>query len=714
MPQVQTDDPQDWSIPPRQDRLGHRNTDAILSWFNQALGQGQAYLATQSSYSGIDDALAMIRGERQLLKPVPLSSVTIPKTAQYIDEEIALLSNIRPMTDFKCDSTDPVHQAIALQLNNCYKAWYLDEHFDSTIDEALQWAAIAKGYIHLTWEPPDEFDADGEGHIASGAKGPRDVFVINIPPDHDIQKAQAVIIREELPLPLVKARWPEYADQIKPDRMSPTANQIAPRLWAKVRTWWNSFGPGSRAEDEPNPFPVVDVYYVYLRDASLNLTTSEIDMESDKVWGYKVPPLVNADGTPHEEWTGLYEMRDGLAIPDPQTGEPKKLMRRTTKKEAMLYPNRRMFICTKDLLFRDGPSYFWHGKVPLIPVDLDKKVFQYLGNSLWSKGKSIEDSANETLRNIDDSDSCRLRPPLLGDTNVVPQQFLEDSVVNTRQAGLVIPMPTAMSTENPLKPMLPAENYNVPQGIMDRLQFKFDQLRQVLMLPGTNELVRAKQIPSGDSIEKLAELSGPGIQRLSRRLEKALREVGEQFKWLVFEFYTAAKRFEVLGPDSITPIDIDFDPSFMVPDSLDEYPELAGPDNRYRRARIHGRKFHFRITPNSAHNMTQYTRKMLYLMLMKQGFPIDPWSVSEAFDITNFGPPPPDTKTIMERWMVWQDIQLELKGQLAKKAQELGLGGGNGAGGEGQGAGGGRPNSGKKAPHLAMKEGGTRPTNSTS
>jgi hypothetical protein len=200
------------------------------------------------------------------------------------------------------------------------------------------------------------------------------------------------------------------------------------------------------------------------------------------------------------------------------------------------------------------------------------------------------------------------------------------------------------------------------------------------------------------------------MDKLSRRMEKSLHDLGEMVKWLFFEFYTTVKKAEVLGPDGINPIDIDWDAGCMIPDLLDEYPEYAGPENRYRRARIWCKQFKFRITPNSMHNMTQSYRKQLYLLLLKAGFPMDPWTLAEALDLVNFGPPPKNTKTVMDRWMAWQDIQVKFKTILAKEMQQAT--GGDEGGGPGQGAGGGRPMTGGN-PHPETKDGGTRVTQAT-
>lgn len=710
-----------WRIPPAWNSEGKANTDAVLRWVNTSLDLGIAYLNTQSSASDIDDAINIIKGNRQQLRPVPLSNIQFPKAKQFITEELGMLANIRPMTDYRSDITAPIYQSTALQLNGLYKSWYLRQHIDGKIYDALQWASMAKGYIELVWEPADDFDADGEGEIEAHVHGPRDVYIVQPSADHDLQKAQCVIIRKPYALDAARTKWHEFADQIQPDRTLPSATSMLGGLWGRMRTFFaDHFMSGSRTEDEPNPFPVVDVYYCYVRDASTNPTTHDILMAPGKIWGYNVPPLVDPDGKPHEVWTGLYALdSNGNPVFDAD-GNPQRVMRPVSKKEAMLYPNRRLIICTKTLVFYDGPSYWWHGKVPLTPFNLSKWVFQDLGFSLYRDGKTLGDSIESDLRNQDDSDACRLRPPLVADQSKVPEEFLNEAQINTRRAGDIVPLPTAEAVESGLKPLLSVEYYDVPAGHREHTQWKVDQLRELLLLPGVKDLMSAKQIPSGDSIEKLAELAGPGINRLSRNMEKSLQEIGEQFKWLAGQFYTTAKKYEVLGPDGVSMVDFDYDPGNMIPDMLDEHPELAGPDNRYRRARLHLRRLTFRVVPNSMHNMTQYSRKLLYLMLMKQGFPIDPWTVAEAFDMVNFGPMPPGTKTIMDRWMLWNDLQLELKGLLAAKAKEMGLmnddgrAGGKGVVGPGQGKSGGRPPSFGTAPHLAQKDGASRSTIATS
>ena len=92
--------------------------------------------------------------------------------------------------------------------------------------------------------------------------------------------------------------------------------------------------------------------------------------------------------------------------------------------------------------------------------------------------------------------------------------------------------------------------------------------------------------------------------------------------------------------------------------------------------------------------------------MQARGFPIDPWTLAELFDIRNFGDTPliPDpatgelrrAQTIMERWLAW--IQIQGKIQQA-------MGGGQPQQGRGKQ---GRPPTAATAPTMENK-GGVRP-----
>ena len=125
---------------------------------------------------------------------------------------------------------------------------------------------------------------------------------------------------------------------------------------------------------------------------------------------------------------------------------------------------------------------------------------------------------------------------------------------------------------------------------------------------------------------------------------------------------------------------------------------------QFERARWHKDNFNFSVLPYSLHEFNSMSRKLFYIQLQGRGFPLDPWTLAELFDIRNFGElptiPDPETggvrkaQTIFERWLAWMEIQ-------AKIQQAAG-------GGQQQGGRRGRPPTAQTGPTLENK-GGVRP-----
>jgi hypothetical protein len=232
---------------------------------------------------------------------------------------------------------------------------------------------------------------------------------------------------------------------------------------------------------------------------------------------------------------------------------------------------------------------------------------------------------------------------------------------------------------------------------------------------GVNDLTaiaKARQIPSSDSIEKIMEMAGPVATDRSRNMERSLRDLGEMNKALFFQFFTTARKLQVLGSDGLTQEDYDYDPGNMIPSHLPgEPPDMPSKYSLIERAKWHKDNFVFSVVPNSLHEMTQTTRKLIMIQLWRSGFPIDPWTVAESMDL-DYGPPPQGTVTVMEKYVAWKRMEMEFMQEMAQ-AQGSPQGapqGGRPNGGLQQTAQRGRPPSGVGAPRLQTKDAGTRTT----
>jgi hypothetical protein len=269
------------------------------------------------------------------------------------------------------------------------------------------------------------------------------------------------------------------------------------------------------------------------------------------------------------------------------------------------------------------------------------------------------------------------------------------------------------------KPLLESSYFNITADEFTFLNFLEEQMGKQLALKDMMAMAKARLNLGAEGMEKLLEASGPVVKDICRNMEQPVSQLADMIKALMFQFYTVARRVQILGEDGFTEQDFDFEPGSMVPSHAPEEFAAAGRhsdgsqrlpsgESKYHqieRARMYCQNFFYHQTPNSLHQQQQMSRKLLFVQLASKGIvPIDPWTLAEVCDIPNYGPPPAGCTTVFERYMAWLDIQHEL-------AQEMGQGAGQTRGpGGGQKGTGGRAPSGGAPPRVQSKDGGARST----
>ena len=662
-----------------------------IAWITRTLRQGQSHLESCRAYEDIDRAMDLIGGN-VAKRPARLSQLHINRIKRQAREVVGTLSNLRPMWGYKSDN--PLYDRHVEILNKLILAWWHTQFIDRSIREALQYAVVlGTGYLSVAWERDLWFA--GRGDVALKAHGPKDVTVTGIGADNDIQRAETVAIKTETPIGQARAMYPRSAHRLTPDRNSPSlparAKEIVTRFASPVL---NLVGSSSSPQGA-DTYPTIDIFNIYIRDTSVNHSGADIPMgEPGTNWAYIVPYVGK------REPTGAVGANGDLIV------------HTVTEEEAMMYPRLRLITCTRSHVISDGPSPWWHGKVPIAQFRTDDWPWEFLGYSLVRDSGPIMDSVNSLYRSVIDSANVRLRPPTQYDRSVVSKAFIDR--FDSRQPGARIEVDSSAGVEAPVKPVFDPSQFDVPQWIPEVIQNLEDKADYLCGVQDLTALAKARQTPASDSIEKLMELAGPLVYDMSRNMERSLRDVGEMFKSCVFQFYTVARKVQVLGPDGLTEEDFDFDPDNMIPSHFpwedDRYPSGV---NRVERAKWHQNNFVFHVVPNSLHQITQMTRKLLYLQLQKAGVPIDPWTLAEVFDIPNFGRPPDGANTVMERWEAFQSIAMEIQTALQIQAQTMMMAaspqgqamGALSAIGQAMGGGQeGRPPSGQEAPQMLDKK----------
>ena len=690
--------------------------DSILAWMREAISEGEWFLKSQSGYRFVDASHRIMAdiGFDQL--PSTLSKASVNFIKRDTRELVGTLSNPRPMSSFKCDNQ--LFDQTADVLNRLYQNWYFETFVDRQIRGALQYSAVeGTGYLLTEWDP--QFWGTGRGDIRCLPLGVDAVLPIQISPEGwDLQEAYAVIIRRQVPMTWVLRRFPQFRDKLSPDgesvnRFRRLVNNMMDKVAATVH---NTYGSqrGYRGED-PATRSLITVHDIYIMDASVNITGSSIKM--------------GIPGSPWEYTVPSYGSEIPIAVNNPATGQP--MTRRADMHDARLFPYRRHIVATRNVVLYDDTSRWWHGQIPLVKFRLDDWPFEYCGIPVTKDPAKAQAMMTSLLRAYDDSANARLRPPIVWDGSRFSTNAAKS--FDPRSGGQVIEASNLLG--DAFKLAVDPRYYQMQADILELINWIKEEGTKLMGLHDLKAMQDAAQIPSSDTIEKLAEIAGPIATDMSRNMEAALRCLGEQFNGLAFEFYNARRRFQILGPDGLTREDFDFDPGTLIPRDLD-LPGLGAGGTRSERGRAHMQNFQYTIVPNSVYQITQSTRRLLNLQLARMGFPVSPYTILEQFDIPNPGKAPVGANTEIEKWKAWQSEQLDVMIQQQMKLAQAQMAmqteaamtsplgqlsdairtavqtpPGGGPGGKPQE---GRPPTAQEPPKLKTKDGGTRSTISES
>jgi hypothetical protein len=677
----------------------------ILNWCLEAVAEGQQWLQAQqpaSNWEGVRQMLSAADGAERDLEG--LSNTGYNKGKRIARELVATLANFRHAGEFKPRwSKDKGEYDRAHTLSNLDANWTEETFSHEVIRGALQIAVgFGTSYLVEEWDP---HYTRVMGDIKLEAYEAGDVTFVQLPKNHDIQRAYAVIIRKELPINLAKVLYmgtnPAFAANLVPDR------EQAGWLSKGLRKVQQFVSPALRVagrmgnQSQQGSFPTVDVYHMYVLDRSMNDGPIPVDMGAPGTnWSYKVPAL----GDP---------IRTGTL--NRATGQP--FTRPASYDDCALFPLRRMLIFSKTGICYDGTSPWWHGQAPVARIRFNDWAWEALGASLVGEVRTMQQGIEALMRMIEDAAAARLDPPAMYDDQLVASSWAK--MFNPRKAGARAA--ANLQLGDPIKYPFPAEYYNVPQWITDWIASQEERMDYIAAVKDLVAIAKAKQIPGADTLEKLMEMAGPIAQDMVRALERPLTQLGEWRKSYYFQFYTRQRMITVTGPDGLVneKVDIEYLPTHLLPmqqrDEVNTVPILKKSIDDFK----------YVVSESGINEIHRMTTKLFYIQLMKAGFPISWWTFAKIAQIPNFGPPPEGTNTEMERWIAQKRIETELQieqaqevagsGLLGPDGQPVSSGGGPGGGGAGGGGGEpGRPASFNKAPHIEQKDGGTRSTIATS
>jgi hypothetical protein len=662
----QEEDLDNLTVPPR-----YASEASILGYCKSTIERGNQFLMGQPAYPDIAKGREIVHGMNVYNEQIPdkLSHTQVNRIKKNIREEVALLANLRPTWDYTSNNPQ-MYENQANVVNKLHNAWFFSEKVDRSIRQALQYAATeGTGYLYMTWEQPIR---EKTGRIKLTPLGAMSYIPFQQGFDNKIQNAEVGIVCTEIPL--AKARRTYKRPDLTATNTTATNLErggVRGMITNLVSPFLAAGGPNRKRDNSLMNTPTVNIYHLYIKDDSLNESGDEIKMgphlangEPETNYAYTVPTM----GQPIA--TGKY-VSTGRVDPITEGAVLMEETREAAAADCLLYPNLRLIICTLDTLIYDGPSMWWHGKIPIVQFRFDDWPWNFLGFSLVRDTWRLEESITGRMRAVDDSTNAKLNPALQIDSRM-SDQF--DNKFNPRIPGGRMVTPPNLMNDKPISPVLTEGFYNVDTNTYQGIKDDEQRLDSLMGLNGFDDIMRLKQIPQSDSLDKLIGASSAVVTDIARNMESSIHDLGALWLPMAFQYYTTGQRMRLLGDDGVTLEDFDFKPGYMIPSHMPgEDPSRPSRFGDIERARLHIDSFQFNVVPNSLTELTSITRKMLMLQCWRDPtFPKDPWSLAEDLDIPNMGPVPPDCHNRIDRFKAW----IKLLAEVQREAQGGADGGG--------------------------------------
>jgi len=365
-----------------------------LGWLSEATETGIAWLKSQRGASDWRKSLDVISGKIMSADiPQYRSQLNTNHLKRNIREIVGVLSKLRPLWGYSSDN--PAFASETNQMNLLMRAIFLENDFDRSIKEALQYAAATcTGWIRPVYTRDL---VSGEGSIQLLSYGSPCVLPLQLPPSGNFQKAYAMTLLDEMPIFMAHALFPSYQHRLQPtSSLYWYSNEI--RKSAQGNIWKRVFGRSQTTGPSNLPDLMIPIRYTTIIDLMRNTTGTNpktaqmIPMgEPGSTWYYEVPYI----GQPTPDGLGGTRLAD--------------------ENDARLYPYRRLLISSETCVMYDGPSFNWHGRSDLIPFSTDHWPWEPLGFSMVRDGYEIQSTITEQERGMADKKRVQLDMPLAYD-----------------------------------------------------------------------------------------------------------------------------------------------------------------------------------------------------------------------------------------------------------------------------------------------------------
>jgi len=634
-------DTPNWQVPDFLSAKPHQ----VAGWVSEILEDREALLKTTRQYGDLDKAFALIAGLPDSSLSEQRSKMNSNRAKRQMREIIASLSDIRQADGF--DTENKAFKDEAEMLNKTMRALWYERSFDRSMKRNMQWSTVTgTGWIWPVYRKL-RMGPGSESALCFDSYGLLDVFPFMRGFDGDPQNTYCTIIVRPTPMPQAHSMFPAFQSQLRPMSKKRYDNSVANKRMSLADMFRNrTSGQTSRLYEGD----YAELRFCLVRDMRVNNTGIPIPMGSPNGAESYVVPYI------------------GQEIPSMDVVNGSRAMRQATVDDCYLFPNMRLIITADGLEvpLYDNTNFDWSAQMPA-EYSVDTWPWEKIGFSLLRDIYDLERARQHGERAIDQVIKHRMDPGVAYDSTRLATKEAESFDPWKERGRLGF---SGEVDENTFRTIIPQWLLEVPQAAMAWQEYLNNEMDYTLGLNAISAIAKAKLSVDGDAMQQLLELAGPLVKDISRSMEPPTRDVMEQSKFIIFQWYNTRRLMNYVGPDGITQETFDFDPTSLYPSHL-EGEDTSNPSafTARERAKHFAQNVHLTITPNSLHAVTQTAQKLMMLQMWRGGFPIPPDDVAKALDIPNFGII--EGNTGWEKWKNYKRMEIEFASSIQQLQQSL-------------------------------------------
>lgn len=498
-------------------------------WCDTAIEEGLALQQDIPELRDIQGALDYLVG-MQWKEAMP-SYRAKPVSNEFLTmfwETVGLLTDIRPMFHIVDIANNGKYSETQDILNRLAKGWASTAKFERTFAFCIMYGMLTSAPCKLYWNP---FAKGTSGDPADG-----DITMEALPPSsilrlgsqtNNIQEDECVIYRKNRTLDWIKRAYPTMGKYVEPE-VAKSKYTIDVQAPAGVQPqFFPPMSPGMKRlmgigekETYESVYPAAEVQEFWRNDDSENTSGQAKRM-----------------GPASQDWSYIVE--------------PGK----------KLYPRGRIFVRANGIILYDQPSPYFHRRKPFCLLELYGVPWQQYAMSVVQPWMKQQDILNQMMSGILQTIKKAINPALMASKTAINPAAMK--AIDSSKPGLKITYSSLAATP-PAWQTPPV----IPPYVLQTYSMILQSMKQSSGAAAVGDAMAKKQVPGGDSLEKISFAKNTPIRLMGRNAESFLDDVGYQWSANVLQFYDAGQRMELLGPSGLVKEDLDNKPGSLIPDGI--------------------------------------------------------------------------------------------------------------------------------------------------